>query len=260
MDSSGAPLRKLRLLDPSRSCGAPYIADSVRIPVTDLAARLSELPPPTETTLIANVGKDAVDAQTILLRAERPSALVDEIVPVDSPTWGRLWEPNPFLADVLPVIAGQHAIDIGSGGARDSVYLVDAGWQVVALDRLASSASLGARLADRYLRPGAAERLTFLTENALSFEAEQCFDLGLLFFCWTPSIISRLSRLIRPGGVVLVEVFTELHRREFGKPRVGFVCDEEDLCRHFGPFGPFQMHTGWHRGRHTVQAAFRQSL
>lgn len=260
MECPDGSLKRLRLLDPSAFGREPFVADSVRIPSCELAARVSELPPPTETTRIANVGVESSEAAAFLRDVGRPVELVEDFEFVESPMRGRLWEPNPFLAETLPEIEGQTAIDIGSGGARDSVFLVDAGWKVCALDRLASSAAQGARLAGRYLLPGTEDRLTFLTDSALSFETKECFDLGLLFFWWTPLIVPRLVHLIRPGGLVLLEAFTEVHRREFGRPKVGYVVDENELFGFFANWRPLEMRSGWHRGRHTVQAALRRPL
>lgn len=260
MECPDGSLKRLKLLDPSAFDRKPFVADSVRIPSCELAVRIAELPPPSETTFIANVGSEAAEALAFLQGAERPAELVEDFEFVESPMRGRLWEPNPFLAETLPEIEGQTVMDIGSGGARDSVFMADAGWKVCAMDRLASSAVQGARLAGRYLLPGAEQRLTFLTDNALSFVTKECFDLGLLFFWWTPLIVPRLVHLIRPGGLVLLEVFTEVHRREFGRPKVGYVVDANELFGYFANWQPLEMRSGWHRGRHTVQAAFRRPL
>lgn len=258
---SGIPvgLKRVRLLDTRPSQAGAFIEESVWIPLTELRSRTSELPPPHETVLVADTGSDAEFAAEILNELGRKVNLVKDVRYSDAMGRGRLWEPNPLLQRFAPTLDGGRAIDIGSGNARDSVFLADRGWKVLALDRLPSSALQAGALADRYLTRADRERIHFEVGNALAWETHELYDLALLFFLWDERVVPKLLRWLRPGAVVLIEVFTETHRSHFGKPKSGFVIDEDDLIEQLEGFVSITVETGWHRGRHTVQGAFRVS-
>src|SRR5262245_11932334 len=126
---------------------AGHIAGSGHVPRAELNGRVSELPPRDEPLLV--VADDAEEAGTAAAQLERmgfvrvawldaplrvlPQGLEDRGPPA------RLWRPAPFLADVLPRIAGRRAgaaaLDVAAGAGREAVYLALHGYEVEARDR-----------------------------------------------------------------------------------------------------------------------------
>lgn len=215
-------LVRVRFLDPTsanREAGA--VPGAVRIPVESIRERASELPPPDDTIFMLDVGADTVQAQAILTGMGRR-------VEIGTPTEGipnepgRLWEPNPFLQEVLPFLQVGTALDLGCGVGRDAVFLASLGWKVVALDNLPDAIERGRTLAGRYLAPKQCAAIDWRLMDLRSpsdLGISSGYDLAIMFRYLNRPLIAQMDQIVRPGGALLVEQFSGEHRRTFGKPK-----------------------------------------
>ncbi len=109
------------------------------------------------------------------------------------------------------------ALDVGCAGGRNAVFLAEHGVHVVATDGSAAMVErTRARLA-ALLGPGvAAERVIRATMDAMPWATDASFDLvvalGIYHNARTPeewqAALAESARVLRPGGRVLVSVFT----------------------------------------------------
>jgi SAM-dependent methyltransferase len=197
------------------------VADSVNIPLRDLNRRVFELPSPRLPILVADTGPEAAEALGLLMSLGRQAELEPHLVQADAPVLARLWDPNPYLLEKLPVLPPGLAVDLGCGSGRDAVALAAHGWRVVAIDRLPEALEMGRQLAARYLGPDAASRIEWRMHD---LEAERpdlgaAPDLGTMFFFLDRRLLAWLAAEVAPGGSLLVQTFTELHRERHGRPR-----------------------------------------
>jgi tellurite methyltransferase len=196
------------------------IAGAVNIPLDELTFRTHELPPRDATILLTGPETLCAEAARWLLRNERHA----EIAPpefathVADPCPGRLWEPNAWLSEVEPQLEPGRAADLACGTGRDTVHLASCGWDVVAVDLLPDALSRGQALASRYrglLRPIKWRQMDLEREP---LDALGHFDLIVVFRYLHRGLLAALHEHLRPGGSVLCETFTELHRQRHGRP------------------------------------------
>ena len=146
-----------------------------------------------------------------------PSQTADRTEPTDWPayyrhTLGR--EPRPLFVRGLAAAAATglrpgRAIDVGFGDGTETLSLLDAGWQVLAIDPTeAAAAGLRSRVS-----PMAANRLEIRTVPA-DVESLPPFDLLYAGFALSfiapgafPAFWSGVRRQLRPGGLLVVNVF-----------------------------------------------------
>ncbi len=224
------PLIERRYLDPRPAAEADRrpIVDAVNIPLADLPKRVSELPPRDEPILVdgpapwaeqavawlASRGRRAVLKQGFSYAGEGPAAAI-----------GRLWRPNSFLAEVLPQLTPGRALDLACGTGRDAVFTASCGWQVTAVDILPDALERARRLAAACAP--AIEPIEWvqadLEHEPLSFAPD--FDLIFFVRYLHRPLLRRLVEWLKPGGSLVCETFTTLHRERHGRP----VRDEHVL-------------------------------
>lgn len=209
---------RARFLDPRpyAEAQADPIAESVNVPLEELAARMSELPPKAEPVRVADVGSVAIETVRFLRDGGREAVLVEDFARGSS--GGRLWEPNSFLAQCAGEIPLGTALDLGCGAGRDAVFLSSGGWRVTAIDRLPDCTVRGAALEARY--GGGSSNIKWVAADVLdpSFEVAESFDLVLMLFFFDRALHDRAKRLVRPGGSLLVEAFTTIRQAQNGRP------------------------------------------
>jgi len=221
---SGLPPR-LRYLDVGLR---PTCADAVWIPFHELPDRTNELPPRHERVTICDTGPEAQDAATWLRAAERDAVTVP--ARVGPPTRGRLWEPNPFLAEILRKLEPGLGLDLACGGGREAAAMTAAGWEVTAVDHLPELPERGATFAHRYLGE-TAKPIHWVVRNLVRDGMPSGrWDLITLFFFLDRPLLKAASAALNHGGSLVVETFTAEHRRRFGKPRrEGLVLQPDEL-------------------------------
>ena len=180
--------------------------DPRTFPVARIAALVHALPPLGVAIDVADVA-DGPEAVAWLDAHGRPARLVPAPA-IPEPT--HLWEPSPGLPRDLPP---GRALDLGCGTGRDAVALALAGWRVVAIDRLPDALDRARLLAELHgvaldLRPLDVEREPL---------PDGPFDL-VTAFRYLPSL-SLMASALTPGGILVVETFTDRERARTGKPR-----------------------------------------
>lgn len=203
-----------RLLDPRPHAEAARqpIADSVNIPIVELADRVAELPPRGRTVLVADVGSAAETAINLLIEAGRAAELTrgwEYGAPAD-----RLWEPNAWLEQIARELTPGRALDLGCGAGRDALYLAGLGWEVVGVDRLPDALERAGRLAERY-------RLSHSTKWILAdFHAlppMPAFDLVVAIRIPIAGLTAGYEK-VGIDGVLVAEGFTARHELKHGRP------------------------------------------
>ncbi|MEN3000570.1 MAG: class I SAM-dependent methyltransferase [Armatimonadota bacterium] len=166
----------------------------------------------------------------------------------------RLWEPNEFLQAIAPSLSPGRALDLACGAGREAVYLADLGWQVVAVDQLPDALARGRDLQARYA-PDAPPIHWIEANLETDWQPDGKFDLILCFFFLHRPLIRRLSDWLRPGGHLLIETFTEIHRAHFGRPASeARVLRSGELPALLAPNMTVRLHEeGWHIRGHTAR-------
>ncbi|MFH1748104.1 MAG: methyltransferase domain-containing protein [Planctomycetota bacterium] len=249
-----------RLLDPRpvEEARRRPVCNAVNIPLAELTQRTSELPSRQDVINVA--GSWELTAQTITWLREhgrQARAVADYEYDTDhhEPQPGRLWQPSSLLLEVLPQLQPVAALDLACGTGRDAVYLAGAGWDVTAADILPDALDRGRELAGRY-----AAVLSPICWLVVDFEAGAVnfahgFDLICMFRYLHRPLFAQLARWLKPGGSILCETFTTLHRERHGKPaRDAHVLQIGELPDLLKDYEIRLFSEQWHGDRHTARA------
>jgi tellurite methyltransferase len=245
----------MRFLDP-RPAGEAVrrpIANSVNIPLEELEGRMHELPSRRET--IEVVGEAGIPEAAVawLLEHGRLAEPVKEFEYGEAVP-GRLWEPNPFLLEVIEVLPAGSALDLGCGSGREAVALAACGWHVTAVDHLPDALDLGRQL-ERQALSADHPRIEWLQ---MDLEAqlpafERRFELVTSFFYLNRPVIERIAEYLAPGGTVVLETFTTVHRERFGKPRREHLSLRPGELLEIAGVETLLLDEDWHGDRHTAR-------
>lgn len=240
----------VRFLDP-RPHPSPEIADSVPIPLMELADRIHELPSRGDPVLIVGGEPWASRAMRLLEASGRPSIIAEDWS--YGPAGGRLWSPNAFLREIVESRPVGCALDIGCGSGRDAVFLASRGWDVTAVDHLPDALAKGRDLQWRYAPDTNIRWLQMGLEPwGASPSFGQRFDLITMFWYLNRELVRDTPSLLAPGGMLVLETFSTTHRAEFGKPRnEAFVLRPKELIDLDLRIVHYE--EGWHEGRHSVR-------
>ncbi len=158
----------------------------------------------------------------------------------DRTTWSERHErgaptspPSPFVRERARAIAARaprsRALDLACGSGRHAWLLAELGFQTIALDFAIPALR---RVRDREPRVFAvaadATRLPW---------AEGCFDLVVQTCFLERALFPALARLLRPGGVLVVETFALAQFEATGHPRREFCVAPGELARLCGSDG-----------------------
>ncbi|MBW7906961.1 MAG: class I SAM-dependent methyltransferase [Phycisphaerae bacterium] len=254
-----------RYLDPREppAADARPIRDAVSIPLSELSARTHELPPrrvPVRVAAAADLAAAAVAALVALGRKAAPAEHFEyEAEDADGaePAIGRLWSPTAFLEQVAPELPTGRALDVACGCGRDAVWLADRGWRVTAVDVLPDALDLSRDLERRYLKRSVVEwRQADLEAHAAiaDLAAAGPFDLVSVFRYLNRPLLARVRDWLAPGGGLVCETFTTLHRERHGRPaREGLVLRPGELPALFSGWHIRCSDEGWHDDAHTAR-------
>jgi len=229
------------------------ILDAVNIPLAELEDRLHELPPRPARVLVADTGVDAASAVAWLCAGGRSA----EAAPCSfaaAPEPGRLWQPNAWLEELLPRLEPGFAVDLGCGSGREAVALAAAGWRVSAIDRLDDALDKARDLERRTLGEPRIEWVCRDLESG-DFALAPVVDLLTSFAYLHRPLLEAAPFWLAPGGSLVVETFTSIHRERHGKPRnERFVLAPGELATLAGELKVLHHSEGWREdGRHTAR-------
>jgi SAM-dependent methyltransferase len=216
---------------------AGHLAGSGHIPLPELAARRTELPPRGAPILVvAEGGTGAREAAEALDSLGYADVLFLE-APLDALPRGladraparRLWRPAPFLEEALarlfppdaggapgPGAGAPRALDVACGAGRDSVHLALQGFEVEAWDHDPDAL---ARARDLAARHGVALRTVLCDLERRDVPAPgRSFDLVICFRFLHRPLFPWIARAVAPGGWLVYETYREGQER-YGRPR-----------------------------------------
>jgi ubiquinone/menaquinone biosynthesis C-methylase UbiE len=132
---------------------------------------------------------------------------------------------NTRLAEVVPQISGNRALDLGCGEGADAMWLAEHGWTVTAVD-VSDTALSRARAAA--VERGVADRIDFEQHELTGSFPDGSFDLVSAQFLHStlemdrPAILRRAAAAVAPGGTLLIVDHaaappwaSKLHHHEF---------------------------------------------
>lgn len=187
-------------------------------------------------------------------------------------------EPNDFLresSDGLP--ANGRVISLGEGEGRNATFLAQKGFAVTALD----SSSVGLEKTKRLAETSGVSVETKLADLATCDLGDGAWDGVVVIFCHLPRALrqevwSKIATSLRPGGVLLMELYTPKQLeatkagRSVGGPKDLDLLVTADEVRKAFPQMEFQVlreverdiHEGeGHKGpSHTVQVLGKSQL
>ncbi len=268
----------VQLLDPRPTSVAREtpIAGSVNIPTDELAGRMHELPSRRSQVIIAgpepwatqaldllgHIGREAVipNQRSHTREVEGQSEIRNRKSEIEK---GRLWKPNEFLMEAASRIPARSALDLACGTGRDAVALAGLGWKVTAIDHLADALDRGRDLAARYLPSEEADRIDWrcvdLEARGSGLEPRR-FDLVSIFWYLNRDLLRKSADLLEPGGSLLVETFTSIHREHFGKPKTeAFVLAPGELRELVAPLEVVDYDEAWHGDRNSARLWAKKS-
>jgi 2-polyprenyl-3-methyl-5-hydroxy-6-metoxy-1,4-benzoquinol methylase len=121
-----------------------------------------------------------------------------------------LWQidPGPFLGQEVGTMAPGHALDLGAGEGRNSIWLAQHGWRVTAVDFSDVALDRGRQLAEQV---GVGPSIRWVNQDVLDFYPDQSdpFDLVVCLFLHLRAderrqVLRRAVAALAPGGTVLV--------------------------------------------------------
>ncbi len=214
-----------RRLDPRPAglAAAAPLADSVNIPLEELPARAHELPPRHETVRVA-AAPPLADRTLRRLADHGRRGEIDldrsPAAPSEAASVGRLWRPHAWLEELAPRLGCGRALDLACGVGREAVYLASLGWHVVGVDVLPDALDRARALAARCR--AAIEPIEWVVANLVGDAGfappGPPYDLVVGFRFLHRPLLARLTDWLRPGGYLVWETFTTLHRQRHGRP------------------------------------------
>ncbi len=120
---------------------------------------------------------------------------------------GRIWSgrPNARLVETVADLPAGRALDLGCGEGGDTVWLVQHGWHVVAVDIATTALQRAAELAADLV-----EHIEFQQHDLTRTFPEGQFDLVSAHFLHSPvdwdrnTLLRRAAAAVAPGGTLLI--------------------------------------------------------
>lgn len=249
----------MQFLDPRDrdAAAARPIVDAVNIPLAELDQRVYELPPRHHSVIVAAAAP--LCARTIAWlrghgRVGAPAGAFHTRAPGEPAAPGRLWRVNAFLERVVDRIAPGDALDAACGAGREAVFLADRGWTVLGVDVLPDALDKAERLAAVYAGWVTAPRWQQVDLERDPPDWRERFDLIVCLRYLHRPLLERFGQWLRPGGRLVLETFTTLHRARHGRPRRdAFVLRPGELRAGTPGLRVIEYEEGWQDEAHTAR-------
>lgn len=235
------------------------ILGAVHIPLAELPDRLHELPDRTKSVYVVGEEEEADAAVSFLRAGGRSAEKAEKWEYGEQQEPLRLWQPNEFLLVALEQLDAGIGVDIGCGAGREAVSMAAFGWSVRAFDWDEEALIRGKDLARRYV-PEAADQILWHQRNveAEEFEVPNADLITSFRFLHRP-LLAKMRDSLKPGGSLIIETFTTLHRAKHNKPKSDeFVLTPGELLRYRGNFDVIHYSEDWRGGSHTARMWIRK--
>jgi SAM-dependent methyltransferase len=146
-------------------------------------------------------------------------------------------EPNVLLMETVNGLIPGKALDLGMELGRNSIYLAMNGWEVTGVD-----------MADETPAPGLMEASNSKVSIAALETPMQSGDLGINEWnlivhvykgCFNDSRVSKISKALKPGGILVFEFFHREAGVEMKKPTFG--CETNSIKSTIEQAGEFNI-------------------
>ena len=173
----------------------------------------------------AGFSETDIEQQIKLLQEQGPRLEVERwnaILTAERPTFNV--KPNGFLVESVRGRTPGTALDFGMGQGRNAIWLAQNGWTVTGFDPATKAVALAEQNASKL-----GVKLTAVVSRAEDFDlGENKWDLIVLSYVSTRDSVGKISRALKPGGIVVLEAFHRDATR--GRPiGSGVVYDSGEL-------------------------------
>lgn len=122
--------------------------------------------------------------------------------------------PAKFLAENFDYIpSGSSVLDMGMGEGRNAVFLAQKGHKVTGVDISSVAIKKSYLLAKEY---GVKIKGVVASLDKYKIPADS-FDAIICFYYIDRSLVKRMMKWLRPGGVIIFEAFTEMQKKVRGQ-------------------------------------------
>jgi 2-polyprenyl-3-methyl-5-hydroxy-6-metoxy-1,4-benzoquinol methylase len=136
--------------------------------------------------------------------------------------------PNAFLVSVTKGLKPGRSLDVGMGQGRNTIYLAQQGWDSVGFDPADRAVAAAQEQAKKL-----GVTITTSVARAEDFDwGESKWDLIVLSYVGARELVAKVTRALKPGGMVVVEGF---HRDATRAHPIGgaVVFDTNELLKLF---------------------------
>ncbi|MBX7143853.1 MAG: class I SAM-dependent methyltransferase [Oligoflexia bacterium] len=147
-------------------------------------------------------------------------------------------EPNSFLLQNAKALSGP-VLSIAEGEGRNAVFLASLGLEVTGVD----GSEVGLAKAQNLAKAKGVKISTVVSDLATFEPAPECYSSVISIFAHLPSdlrkvLYPRLERSLRPGGIVLLESYSEaqLARATGGPKDVDMLMSKAKIEKEFSNY------------------------
>ena len=149
--------------------------------------------------------------------------------------------PSGFLVENLHLLPEGKVLDVAMGGGRNSVFLASRGFLVEGIDISQEAIDGALKLAQEKKL----EITTHLVDLEKEFFIEEAsYDVIICFNFLQRSLIPRMKKGLRPGGVIVYETYI-VDQVQFGKPtNPDYLLKHNELLDFFRDYRCLRYHEG----------------
>jgi SAM-dependent methyltransferase len=157
-----------------------------------------------ETLEAAGASREKAASTVALLQRVGPRMQAERwnrILTAPKPTFNT--SPNAFLMEMVKGRTPGRALDVGMGQGRNTIFLAQQGWDSVGFDPADRAVATAQERAKAL-----GVTITTMVNTAEEFDwGDARWDLIVLSYVGAREIATKVTRALRPGGMVVVEAF-----------------------------------------------------